>query len=578
MTTLAEIANSKPASRSKPGIKLPRFKLPSFAKPAQSQITTKQAALRLVALGTAVYAGVHGYESLRCYDWFNAVETSMGVAPAIPALLAASKLADGLGAWRTNRAEVVGGLLSLPVAAALLSAVGAGGEHGAMLAGELAGLFGGYDAAAWVALSIIAAAVTAPFAGHVLRIAGGFGDLLLALDWRRGKVDVLTTAADDTCTDDHDVIDDPVTQQSAPALDGLEGWLADNGLDGVRVVGVQQGNSVDTYDLQLPARMRAKQITEAAPDISRHFGGRSVRVIAVTAGKSTVSVEVARASRQYVEWSDIVASPAFTRVVQAGGLPVVVGVDKAGANVVLDMRDLYHVLIAGRTGAGKSVGLNSIIMGLAQLSDDRIKMLMIDPKQVELAPYAKLPHMVTAPITELRDATMALNKMCRHMESRYAAMTKAGVRNIGEYNDHLVANGQKPLPYIVVIADEFADMVLEEQANKPEQVEGDLTFKQTIQRLAQKARAAGIHLILTTQRPDAKIVDGVIKANIPGRICYQTSDAINSRIVLDESGAEALLDKGDCLIRTPAAQMLTRAQGANISTKQVLSEIAKIAK
>lgn len=576
MNTIAAIANSRPTKQAKPatGFKLPRFKLPTFGSDTPSQITTKQAALRLVALGAAVYAGVHGYESLRCYEWFNAVEHGMGVAPAVPALLAASKLSAGWQAWRTNRGEVVGGLLSLPIASMLLSQLGAGGVHGDMLFGELAVLFGGNEWAASAALSVAAAAVTAPFAGHALRMAGGFGDLLLALDWR----------AKDAPGDRVDMVDDepapmPVQSPVIPApTGGLEGWLVENGFEGVKVVGVHPGNSVDTYDLLLPAKMRAKQITEAAPDISRFFGGQSVRVIAVTQGKNTVSIEVARSSRQYVQWSEIVASDSFRRVVQSGGLPVVVGRDKTGADVVLDMRDLYHLLIAGRTGAGKSVGLNSIIMGFAQLPTEQVKMLMLDPKQVELAPYARLPHMMTAPITELGKAVMALNSMCRHMESRYAAMAKAGVRNIAEYNDYLKASGQKPIPYIVAVADEFADMVLEEQANRPELQEGELTFKQCIQRLAQKARAAGIHLILTTQRPDAKVVDGIIKANIPSRICYQVADAINSRIVLDESGAEMLMDKGDCLIRTPTAQLLTRAQGANISTREVVDGVARLAR
>jgi S-DNA-T family DNA segregation ATPase FtsK/SpoIIIE len=454
----------------------------------------------------------------------------------------------------------------------LLSTLGHGGTGGAVLMRELVGMTS-YPVAVAVATGL-QVALLAPFARYLLKMADSVGTLIDSLDWKKKHTDPVIADNEPV------MIHEPAMTPKQSADDsGFRSWLDANGFDAVTIESVSAGNSVDTYELLLPARMRAKQLIECQGDISRFFGGAIVRIEPVVQGKKTVSVEVARAKRSFVEWSDVVRSREFSDVVNAGGLPVVVGQDKTGNNVVLDMRELFHLLIAGRTGAGKSVGLNSIIMGLAHLSPKRLKMVMIDPKIVELAPYKALPHLITAPITDLTAATKALASMCRHMESRYSAMEKAGVRNIAEYNAVLKKRGQPELPYIVVIADEFGDMVLEETVNKRMQDKEqatEMTFRECIQRLAQKARASGIHLILTTQRPDAKVFDGLIKANVPSRICYQVADGINSRIVLDQTGAEDLLDRGDCLVKTPAAQYLTRCQSANISTATVQAEIVRL--
>ena len=306
-----------------------------------------------------------------------------------------------------------------------------------------------------------------------------------------------------------------------------------------------------------------------AKDLARSLSVVSVRVVEVIPGKSVIGLELPNPKREAVALREVLATSAFqkTRATLALGL----GKDIAGHPVVVDLAKMPHLLVAGTTGSGKSVGLNAMLLSLLYTyTPDSMRLIMIDPKMLELAVYDGIPHLLTPVVTDMKDASSALRWCVVEMERRYRLMAALGVRNIAGFNEKVrearkagspipdpLALGDEapslmPLPHIVVIADEFADMMV--VVGKKVEI--------LISRLAQKARAAGIHLVLATQRPSVDVITGLIKANIPTRIAFQVSSKIDSRTILDQQGAEQLLGYGDMLYLAPGTGVPVRVHGA----------------
>jgi S-DNA-T family DNA segregation ATPase FtsK/SpoIIIE len=359
----------------------------------------------------------------------------------------------------------------------------------------------------------------------------------------------------------------------------LEKACADFGLT-VKVVGIHTGPVITQYEISLDTGMRVAKITALADDLALHLKVPSVRILAPIPGKNTVGVEVPNEQRAAVRLKELVtAAPALVARMK---LPLFFGKDSEGRPLIHDLADMPHLLIAGRTGTGKSVCLNSIILSLLLTRrPDECKLLMIDPKQVELAEYGRLPHLMHPVVTDNKKAEAILSWAVDKMEERYEILRRTRVRNIASYNDlphEEILRRVRPaddeerqrvparMPYIVIVVDEVGDLMM---AMKKE-VEGHII------RLAQKSRAAGIHLILTTQRPTVDVITGLIKSNLPARICFQVADRSNSRVVLDEMGAEKLLGKGDMLFLQPNTSTIVRAQGTYASDDEILRVVGKL--
>lgn len=290
-------------------------------------------------------------------------------------------------------------------------------------------------------------------------------------------------------------------------------------------------------------------------ELAMALAATHIRIEAPIPGKSAVGIEIPNARSASVPLRDVLDSGEFKN--GKGHILVALGKDITGKPVVTDLAKMPHLLIAGSTGSGKSVCINSIITSIIYHSrPEDVKLMLIDPKVVELSVYNGIPHLRTEVITNMKKAEGALNWAVREMEARYQLFAGAKVRNIEGYNKQ---NPDKKMPYILIIVDEFADLM--NVAAKEVEV--------LIQRLTQKARAAGIHLILATQRPSADVITGVIKSNIPSRIAFMVESALNSRIILDEGGAETLLGKGDMLFKQAGALTTVRVQGAFISDEEV---------
>ena len=359
----------------------------------------------------------------------------------------------------------------------------------------------------------------------------------------------------------------------------LEKTFADFGLK-VKVVGIHTGPVVTQYEIALETGLRVNRVTALSEDLALNLKVPSVRIVAPLPGRNTVGIEVPNENRAVVRLKELIAT-AGGKVAKAK-LPLLLGKDSEGRPLVYDLSDMPHLLIAGRTGTGKSVCLNSIILSLLLTrTPDECRLLMIDPKQVELAEYSKLPHLMHPVVTDTSRAEAILAWAVDKMEDRYELLRKARVRHIAGYNElgrEEILNRVKPvdeaeadiipdrLPYIVIIVDEVGDLMM---AMKKE-VEGHII------RLAQKSRAAGIHLILTTQRPTVDVITGLIKSNLPARICFQVADRSNSRVVLDEVGAEKLLGKGDMLFLQPNTSTIVRAQGSYASDQEILRIVAHL--
>jgi DNA segregation ATPase FtsK/SpoIIIE, S-DNA-T family len=354
----------------------------------------------------------------------------------------------------------------------------------------------------------------------------------------------------------------------------LEKTFADFGYR-VRVVEILTGPVIAQYEIELEKGLRLSKITNLADDIAIALRVPSVRIVAPIPGKNTVGIEVPNAERQLVRMRELIeeSRPQVSKL----KIPIFLGRDVAGNPMVIDLASLPHLLIAGRTGTGKSVCLNSIIVSMLMTRrPDEVRMLLIDPKMVELSPYQRLPHLMHPVVTDMRKAAAILEWAVEKMEERYALLARAGVRHVSLYNqldeEELMERlgpespeerEQIPrhLPYIVIVADEMADLMM--TAGKE--------VEQHIIRLAQKSRAVGIHLILATQKPTVDVITGLIKSNLPARIAFQVASRTDSRVVLDEMGADRLLGNGDMLLLWPGTSTLHRGQGTYVSDEEINS-------
>jgi S-DNA-T family DNA segregation ATPase FtsK/SpoIIIE len=341
----------------------------------------------------------------------------------------------------------------------------------------------------------------------------------------------------------------------------------------VKVVEIETGPVIAQYEVQLEAGLRLAKITNLADDLAIALRVPSVRIVAPIPGKNTVGIEVPNEHRQLVRLREVIEeSNGHARRMK---IPIYLGKDVSGNPLVVDLTSLPHLLIAGRTGTGKSVCLNSIILSmLMSRGPDEVRMLMIDPKMVELSGYRKLPHLMHPVVTDMKKAEAILAWAVDKMEERYQLLARAGVRHISVYNqlseeekrERIDPTSEaewetipKHLPFIVIVADEMADLMM--TAGKD--------VEQHIIRLAQKSRAVGIHLILATQKPTVDVITGLIKSNLPARIAFQVASRTDSRVVLDEMGADKLLGNGDMLFLSPGTSQLLRGQGTYLSDDEI---------
>lgn len=328
-----------------------------------------------------------------------------------------------------------------------------------------------------------------------------------------------------------------------------------------KVMQVSRGPAITRYEIQPPAGVKVSRIVSLADDIALSMAAPDVRIEAPIPGKAAVGIEVPNKEISTVHIRDLLETQEFRQA--KSKLTVVLGKDIAGNPIVADLAKMPHLLIAGATGSGKSVCLNTLIASiLFKATPDEVKFLMIDPKMVELATYNGIPHLVSPVVTDPRKAATSLRWAAREMERRYSLFASVGVRDITRYNNLIRTKNQEgaqPLPFMVVIIDELADLMIVAPAD----------VEDAICRLAQMARAAGIHLVVATQRPSVDVITGLIKANIPSRISFAVSSQIDSRTILDMAGAEKLLGKGDMLFFPVGAPKPVRVQGAYLSDREV---------
>ena len=356
----------------------------------------------------------------------------------------------------------------------------------------------------------------------------------------------------------------------------IERKLADFGVE-VRVLAAYPGPVITRYEIEPAVGVKGAQIVNLAKDMARALSMVSIRVVETVPGKSCMALELPNPKRQTVRLSEIISSSAYHSM--SSPLAMTLGKDIGGQPVVVDLAKMPHLLVAGTTGSGKSVGINAMILSLLYKSEpDQVRLILVDPKMLELSIYEGIPHLLAPVVVDMKQAANALNWCVAEMDKRYKLMSAIGVRNIASLN-HRIKDGEKAgkklpnplsltpeapepltsMPHIVVVIDELADLMM--VAGKK--------VEQLIARLAQKARAAGIHLILATQRPSVDVITGLIKANIPTRISFQVSSKIDSRTILDQMGAEALLGQGDMLYLAPGTGYPTRVHGAFVADEEV---------
>lgn len=346
----------------------------------------------------------------------------------------------------------------------------------------------------------------------------------------------------------------------------LEGKLKDYGVEG-KVVGVRPGPIVTVYEFEPAAGVKVNKILNLDDDLALALSALSVRIQAPIPGRSVVGIELPNPVREVVSLKEVVGSELFQR--SASLLTLAIGKDISGNPFVIDLARLPHLLVAGSTGSGKSVSINAMICSLLlRATPEEVKFLLIDPKMLELPAYDGIPHLLLPVVTDAKEASVALRWMVEEMERRYAMMAQHGIRNIENYNQKVVERGVPPaegeerpqrLPYVLVVIDELADLMI---------VSGR-EVEESIIRLAQMARAAGIHLILATQRPSVDVLTGLIKVNFPARISFQVSTKTDSRTILDTHGAEHLLGSGDMLFLPPGSSRLQRVHGAYVSEGEI---------
>ena len=341
--------------------------------------------------------------------------------------------------------------------------------------------------------------------------------------------------------------------------DLLEKTLKDFGVDAT-VLTVTQGASVTRYEIQPATGVKVSSITRLENDIALNLRAKSLRIEAPIPGKAAVGIEVENENPAPVLVRDLIETPEFIK--SESKISFVVGKDISGKNIVSDLKSMPHLLIAGATGSGKSVCINAIIASfLFKAKPSELKLIMIDPKVVELQHYNGIPHMLTPVVTDARKASRALAIAVQEMDKRYELFAKYGVKDLDSYNEYMIADNepQNCKPQVVIIIDELADLMMA----APSEVENSIC------RLAQKARAAGMHLIVATQRPSVDVVTGLIKANIPSRIAFSVSSQFDSRTILDTAGAEKLLGKGDMLYSPVGSNKPYRVQGPYISDAEI---------
>jgi len=378
-----------------------------------------------------------------------------------------------------------------------------------------------------------------------------------------------------------DKVENPIDQEQLDRVSRLvEAKLMEFGIK-ADVVGVFPGPVITRFELNLAPGVKASKITNLSKDLARSLSAKSVRVVEVIEGKSVIGIELPNKHRETVFFSDVISSDKFAN--SKSNLAMAIGSDISGEPIIADLAKMPHLLVAGTTGSGKSVAVNTMIVSiLYKSSPEDVRMIMIDPKQVELSVYDGIPHLLSEVVTDMKEAANALRWCVGEMERRYQLMSKLGVRNLKGYNDKVtkaIAAGepmidplwqpsdaftQTPptldkLPSIVIIVDEFADMMM---------IVGK-KVEELIARIAQKARAAGIHLILATQRPSADVITGLIKANIPTRMALRVQSRIESRIILDQQGADQLLGMGDMFYLPPGEAVPIRVHGAFVDDHEV---------
>ncbi|MFI9654189.1 DNA translocase FtsK 4TM domain-containing protein [Guyparkeria sp. GHLCS8-2] len=386
-----------------------------------------------------------------------------------------------------------------------------------------------------------------------------------------------------------ELLDRPVQQSSGFDKDDLqhmseviEARLSEFGVS-VEVVAAHPGPVITRFELQPAPGVKVSQISNLAKDLARALSIISVRVVEVIPGKSTVGLEIPNTAREIIALRELLESRRYREA--RSPLTVALGKDIGGEPIMADLGRMPHLLVAGTTGSGKSVGVNAMILSLLyKATAEEVRLILIDPKMLELSVYEGIPHLLAPVVTDMKEASNALRWAVGEMERRYRLMAKLGVRNIAGANEKIreaIARGEpikdpfydhaqafdpdlppptiEPMPYLVIVVDEFADMMM---------VVGK-KVEELIARLAQKARAAGIHLILATQRPSVDVITGLIKANIPTRIAFQVSSKVDSRTILDQMGAEQLLGHGDMLYLPPGSGMPMRVHGAFVGDEEV---------
>jgi DNA segregation ATPase FtsK/SpoIIIE, S-DNA-T family len=353
----------------------------------------------------------------------------------------------------------------------------------------------------------------------------------------------------------------------------LQESLASHGVE-TKLTGMTVGPTVTRFELELGSGVKVAKVVNLNRDIAYSMAATDVRILAPIPGKSAVGVEVPNEVRQLVSLGDLMVSPEAKAATHP--LDVAVGKDIAGRAVFLNLAATPHMLIAGATGAGKSSGINSILTSLLMRSTpDQVRLILIDPKQVEMGQYAKLPHLLTAPVTNPKKAANALGWAVKEMERRYDTLVEVGFRDIGGFNaafdkgeindpNDETAKKYERMPFIVVVVDELNDLMMVAARD----------VEESITRIAQKARAVGIHLIVATQRPSVNVITGVIKANIPARMAFAVSSLTDSRVILDQPGAEKLVGKGDMLLMPGNTNVPQRVQGSWVEEEEVRKVVA----
>ena len=393
------------------------------------------------------------------------------------------------------------------------------------------------------------------------------------------------------------LLDDPPVREGGYSEESLEAMsrlvelkLRDFGVE-ADVVEVHPGPVITRFELRPAPGVKVAQVSNLAKDLARALSAVSVRIVEVIPGKSTMGLEIPNEKRELVTLGEIIKSTAYDEM--ASPLALVLGKDIGGNPVVADLSRMPHLLVGGTTGSGKSTAVNAMVLSLLYKSTaEQVRLIMIDPKMLELSVYEGIPHLLAPVVTDMKQAANALRWCVAEMERRYQLMAHAGVRNLAGFNrkvreaaeagkpirdplelKRLPPDGDpesvpalEPLPYIVVIVDELADLMM---------IVGK-KVEELIARLAQKARASGIHLILATQRPSVDVITGLIKANIPTRIAFQVSAKVDSRTILDQSGAEQLLGHGDMLFLQPGTSVPVRVHGAFVSDQEVHKVVGKL--